>query len=314
MKIALIIPTYNAGVLWGEVLSAIKQQTIFPDNIVIIDSGSKDSTVQLAEDLDNTTILHIHSRDFNHGGTRNLAVKNVLDSEIIIFLTQDAILSSIDSIKNLISHFEDPLVAAVCGRQLPHTDANPLAVHARIFNYSSKSIIKSKIDVHKLGIKTVFMSNSFAAYRRSVFEELGGFPEHTILAEDMFMAAKMIESGYKVGYCAESAVRHSHNYRPREEFKRYFDTGVFHSCNPWIQRDFGGAGGEGARFVKSEMRYLFKEAPLWIPRALLTTFAKLLGYKLGKRWQSFPLPLCRALSMYKSYWNNIQCSKSKEIR
>lgn len=69
------------------------------------------------------------------------------------------------------------------------------------------------------------MSNSFAAYRRSVFEELGGFPEHTILAEDMFMAAKMIESGYKVGYCAESAVRHSHNYRPREEFKRYFDTG-----------------------------------------------------------------------------------------
>lgn len=50
-----------------------------------------------------------------------------------------------------------------------------LAVHARNFNYSSKSIVKSKADTEKLGIKTVFMSNSFAAYRRSVFEALGGF-------------------------------------------------------------------------------------------------------------------------------------------
>ncbi|BCH79609.1 hypothetical protein SEL3844_17250 [Salmonella enterica subsp. enterica serovar 4,[5],12:i:-] len=57
------------------------------------------------------------------------------------------------------------------------------------------------------------------------------------------MAAKMIQAGYKVAYCAEAVVRHSHNYTPREEFQRYFDTGVFHACSPWIQRDFGGAGG-----------------------------------------------------------------------
>ncbi|HFW4090888.1 TPA: O antigen biosynthesis rhamnosyltransferase RfbN, partial [Salmonella enterica subsp. enterica serovar Wangata] len=216
--------------------------------------------------------------------------------------------------KNLVYYFSDPLIAAVCGRQLPHKDANPLAVHARNFNYSSKSIVKSKADIEKFGIKTVFMSNSFAAYRRSVFEELSGFPEHTILAEDMFMAAKMIQAGYKVAYCAEAVVRHSHNYTPREEFQRYFDTGVFHACSPWIQRDFGGAGGEGFRFVKSEIQFLLKNAPFWIPRALLTTFTKFLGYKLGKHWQSLPLSTCRYFSMYKSYWNNIQYSSSKEIK
>ncbi len=178
----------------------------------------------------------------------------------------------------------------------------------------SKSIVKSKADIEKFGIKTVFMSNSFAAYRRSVFEELSGFPEHTILAEDMFMAAKMIQAGYKVAYCAEAVVRHSHNYTPREEFQRYFDTGVFHACSPWIQRDLGGAGGEGFRFVKSEIQFLLKNAPFWIPRALLTTFAKFLGYKLGKHWQSLPLSTCRYFSMYKSYWNNIQYSSSKEIK
>ncbi|EKR0311323.1 TPA: O antigen biosynthesis rhamnosyltransferase RfbN, partial [Salmonella enterica subsp. enterica serovar Agona] len=224
------------------------------------------------------------------------------------------ILADSDAIKNLVYYFSDPLIAAVCGRQLPHKDANPLAVHARNFNYSSKSIVKSKADTEKLGIKTVFMSNSFAAYRRSVFEALGGFPEHTILAEDMFMAARMIQAGYKIAYCAEASVRHSHNYTPKQEFQRYFDTGVFHACNPWIQRDFGGAGGEGFRFVKSEIQFLLKNAPFWIPRALLTTFAKFLGYKLGKHWQSLPLPTCRYFSMYKSYWNNIQYSSSKEIK
>lgn len=174
MKITLIIPTYNAGSLWPNVLDAIKQQTIYPDKLIVIDSGSKDETVPLASDLKNISIFNIDSKDFNHGGTRNLAVAKTLDADVIIFLTQDAILADSDAIKNLVYYFSDPLIAAVCGRQLPHKDANPLAVHARNFNYSSKSIVKSKADIEKLGIKTVFMSNSFAAYRRSVFEELRG--------------------------------------------------------------------------------------------------------------------------------------------
>lgn len=51
MKITLIIPTYNAGSLWPNVLDAIKQQTIYPDKLIVIDSGSKDETVPLASDL-----------------------------------------------------------------------------------------------------------------------------------------------------------------------------------------------------------------------------------------------------------------------
>ncbi|EAR6430449.1 O antigen biosynthesis rhamnosyltransferase RfbN, partial [Salmonella enterica] len=147
MKITLIIPTYNAGSLWPNVLDAIKQQTIYPDKLIVIDSGSKDETVPLASDLKNISIFNIDSKDFNHGGTRNLAVAKTLDADVIIFLTQDAILADSDAIKNLVYYFSDPLIAAVCGRQLPHKDANPLAVHARNFNYSSKSIVKSKADI-----------------------------------------------------------------------------------------------------------------------------------------------------------------------
>jgi len=116
------------------------------------------------------------------------------------------------------------------------------------------------------------------------------------------LAAKMILAGYKVAYCAEAIVRHSHNYTPWEEFHRYFDTGVFHTCEPWIQQQFGGASGEGISFIKSELIYLWHHAPLWIPRALLTTGCKFLGYKLGRHYKTLPKSWRSKFSMYRSYW------------
>ncbi|WP_159333845.1 glycosyltransferase family 2 protein, partial [Klebsiella pneumoniae] len=109
------------------------------------------------------------------------------------------------------------------------TDANPLAQHARAFNYPDKGYIASKSSIPKMGLKTAFMSNSFSAYRLSVFKKIGGFPSNTILCEDMFYTAKAILAGYKVAYVPEAKVHHSHNYSPSEEFKRYFDIGVFHT-------------------------------------------------------------------------------------
>lgn len=134
------------------------------------------------------------------------------------------------------------------------------------------------------------------------FFELGGFPDNTILAEDMYLTAKMIKAGYKVAYCAEAAVKHSHNYTPWEEFRRYFDTGVFHASEPWIREQFGGAEGEGMRFIRSELFYLWQNAPYWIPRALLTIGCKALGYKLGLHFRKLPWNLRHKLGMYKAYW------------
>lgn len=300
----LIVPTYNAGERWKEWLEALKKQTLQPQEIIIIDSTSSDGTAQLARDYNIEPIV-ISPSEFNHGGTRNKAVRYSKQSEFIVFLTQDAILDDPDSLQHMIDCFNDESISAVCGRQLPHYDASPLATHARNYNYANVSCVKSSDDIPKIGIKTVFMSNSFAAYRRDVFNELGQFPEHTILAEDMYLAAQMILAGYKIAYCAEAAVRHSHNYSVREEFQRYFDTGVFHECNPWIQQKFGGAEGEGVRFIKSEMKFLLRRYPLWIPNAMFAIFAKYFGYKIGLKWKLLPLSLCKKFSMYKSYWNKV---------
>jgi rhamnosyltransferase len=301
MNITVIVPTYNGGEVWREWLGCFLQQTMPEVRLVVIDSSSVDGTAELVRNKGFEPLI-IYPRDFNHGGTRNQAVRHAKDADVLVFLTQDALLASPLALSEIIIPFQDPDIAAICGRQLPHHDANPLATHARLFNYPDESQIKSAADIAELGLKVAFMSNSFAAYRRDVFEKLGAFPENTILAEDMYMASKMILAGYKVAYCAEAAVRHSHNYTPWEEFRRYFDTGVFHACEPWIQEQLGSASGEGLRFVKSELRYLWQHAPLWIPRSLLTTACKLLGYKLGKNFQKLPKSWRPYFSMYKSYW------------
>lgn len=302
MKFTAIIPTYNAGTLWQKWIETYQNQSLKADQVIVIDSSSTDQTAVLAEQV-GFFVKKIAKSEFNHGRTRNVAAALAsTDSEILVFLTQDALLADSNSLRNLIKNFEDPEIAAVYGRQLPHRDANPLATHARLFNYPAESQIKSKADISSLGIKTAFMSNSFSAYRKSVFDELGGFPENTILAEDMHLAARMILADYKVAYSAEATVYHSHNYSLIEEFKRYFDIGVFQQKEAWIQDKFGKVGGEGKRFVLSELKFLWKKQPLIIPKAIFSTLFKFLGFKFGINWHKLPYFLCKQMSMHKGYW------------
>ena len=176
---------------------------------------------------------------------------------------------------------------------------------ADVVVFMTQDAILASPDSLALGIKTAFMSNSFAAYRLSVFDKLGGFPDNTILAEDMYLAAKMILSGYKVAYCAEATVFHSHNYTLKQEFQRYFDTGVFQQEQKWIQQKFGSAASEGKRFVLSELKFLSIKSPHLIPKAILSTCVKWLGFKLGYYYYRLPYKWCRVFSMHKGYWDKV---------
>ncbi|MHA0974014.1 glycosyltransferase family 2 protein [Enterobacter ludwigii] len=300
---AIVIPTYNGGILWKQVADSIRE--FYHGRVVVVDSGSTDQTVPYAQEC-GFEVYQIPNQEFNHGGTRNYGASLVADtSDIVIFMTQDAILQNDKSIKNFIKLFEEnDTLAAVYGKQLPHDDANPVATHARIFNYSDHPYIvnEASAKISEIGIKAVFMSNSFSAYRLSLFNKIGGFANNTILCEDMLFAANALVAGMKVGYQPLSSVKHSHNYSPIEEFKRYFDIGVFHCQQAWIGKRFGGTKGEGAKFIKSELRYLLKNAPHYIPLAFMNDFCKIVGYKLGKQYLRLPLVSVKKLSMHKRFW------------
>jgi rhamnosyltransferase len=294
----VVVPALNAEGEWPQLVSSLK--TIDPECVLIIDSSSSDRTAELARS--SGFRVHTISRDeFNHGGTRQLALAIVPDAEFFIYLTQDVTASG-DSISSLLEAFSDPQVAVAYGRQLPRTNAMPIESHARLFNYRPLSEAKTLDDRKRLGFKSIFISNSFAAYRRKALEEVGGFPGDVIFGEDTVTAAKLLLAGWKIAYVAEAQVYHSHSYTWRQEFRRYFDIGVLHSREAQLLQQFGGAGGEGMRFVKSELRYLWPKHWYLIPSALIRTLLKFIGYRMGRMESYLSIGWKRRLSMNRQFW------------
>ena len=302
MKILLCIPMLNAESTCLNLLHSITIQTLQPDFFKIIDSSSTDNSPEYFR-KSGLSVHVIPRMQFNHGATRQLAVELCPEAELIIFMTQDAILADPDSLQRLVNAFADPLVGVAYGRQLPAPDATPIAAHARLFNYPVESYVRSEADIPRYGIKTAFLSNSYAAYRRSALMAVGGFPATAILSEDTMVATKMLLSGWKVAYCAAATCYHSHNYTPLKELQRYFDIGVFHAREAWYLQALGRAEGEGKKFVLSEFRYLRQHAPALILAALFRSALKLLGYRLGRMEHYLPRRIKLALTMNRGFWD-----------
>lgn len=294
MRIGCIIPTRNAGNSLGGLLMALQRQTVSPICVYVVDSASTDDTVSLAK-KHGAIVQSIFPDDFRHGATRQEAAQHLLahwQVDALLFCTQDIELidqEALASLQALLRSRKD--IGVVYGRQLAATDADPLAVHARMFNYTGQNRIASYQDIESLGIKAAFCSNSFALYRTKAFFETGGFARTVILGEDMELAARMLKKGWSVGYAAGARVYHSHSYSVLQYFHRAFDTGVFHAQCPWLLRELGAPQGEGLRFVLSEMAFLWTQrAYAWLPRSCVVNVGKFLGYHLG-RWHRW-LPRC----------------------
>jgi rhamnosyltransferase len=301
LTVGLVIPTLNAGSRWVDCLAAIKTQSLFPRRLLNVDSASSDGTTSLARAA-GFEVLDIARSEFSHGGTRQLAAEHLSDCDVIVFQTQDAILASRESLAELVRCFEDPRVAVAYGRQRPHVGASAIEAHAREFTYDGFSRRKDLEAAKDLGARVFFCSNSFAAYRRTVLMELGGFDRNLILGEDMEFAARAISAGYSNMYCAAATVRHSHDYSARQTMSRYFDIGVFDHEHPWMSEKFGSHRGQGLRFVASEIQYLTRRAPLQIPRSILLSASKIVGYRLGRLEHLLPLAFKRRISMQTAYW------------
>ena len=300
-SLGVIVPTFNAAANWQALQSSIDAQGLSPEQVLVIDSSSTDDTPALAAEA-GYQFFRIPKHEFNHGGTRQLALWHMPRANVLLYLTQDAVPASRHSFARLFAAFSDPEVGAAYGRQLPREGADPIERHARLFNYPASSAVRTLANRAELGIKAAFLSNSFAAYRRSALEKVGGFPTDVLMAEDSVVAARMLLAGIKIAYCADATVIHSHPLTMRAEFTRYFDTGVHHAREPWIREEFGGAGGEGLRFVRSELRYLLSHQPWRIPTAMLRAASKFCAFRIGLQEAHLPLGIKRSLSDYPDFW------------
>lgn len=300
-RTGVIIPTCNAGRYWPRMHAALVTQGIAPDRVLVVDSTSSDDTVFRVRQAGYGLVV-IPRKDFRHGATRHMASKFLPWAEVLLYLTQDAIPARDNSIEKLLRAFDDPKTGAVYGRQLPREGANLIERHARLFNYPPVSQVRDFESRKTLGFKAAFFSNSFAAYRASALEEVGGFPGDTIVSEEVTVAARMLMSGWKVAYAADATVVHSHPLTVREEFRRYFDIAVHHAREPWLLETFGRVHGEGRAFVSSEFNYLLRNGPALLPLAAIRNLSKLCAYQIGLRERLLPVGLKKALSFHPNYW------------
>lgn len=300
-KVDVLIPTYKPDQKCVQLVRRLLKQSVAVHRIYLIDTDTGIFPEELYGISDRVLIHRILPEVFDHGGTRNLGAE-LSDAEILVYMTQDAVPADEYLIERLVEGLEEERVGAVYARQLPSEDCQLIERYTRGFNYPKTSRLKSAEDLPVLGIKTYFCSNVCAAYRRDVYEQMGGFVKRTIFNEDMILAGKMIQNGWNIYYAADAKVIHSHNYNCRQQFHRNFDLAVSQADHPEI---FEGvpSEGEGLRLVKDTAVYLIKIKKPWLILALVWKSGfKYLGYQLGKHYKKLPRWLVLKCTMNPRYW------------
>lgn len=305
MSIDIIIPLYKPGKELFSLLDSLQTQSVPVENIILVNTEEKNFTqliygTRFFEKYKNVKVYHISKKEFDHGRTRRFGVGKT-QADVFVMMTQDAMPADEFLVERLTEPLQDN-VAVSYARQLPAEDCSPVEKYTRSFNYPAQSRIKSAEDLPVLGIKTYFCSNVCAAYRREIYEELGGFVRHTIFNEDMIYAAGAVKAGYRIAYADKAQVVHSHNYTHMQQLQRNFDLGVSQAEHPEV---FAGvtSESEGKRMIKEVTKYLLEEKK----RNLVLYFyiqciCKYAGFLLGKNYQRLPRKIILALTSNREYW------------
>ena len=301
MEVDVLIPVYRPDGKLTELLKRLKMQNYPIHRVILMNTEERHFPAELTGIWDRVEVYHLAKEEFDHGGTRDRGVR-MSTADLVVCMTQDAMPADETLIEELVKPFDDPGVWAAYARQLPNEDCREVEKYTRSFNYPEQSMVKTKEDLDRLGIKTFFCSNVCAAWRREKYLELGGFVKHTIFNEDMILAGTMIKQGGKIAYCAKAKVIHSHNYSAFQQFHRNFDLAVSQTMYPEV---FGGirSESEGVKLVKKSLSYCIKIGKPWLMIQVVTQSAgKLLGYKMGQRYRSLPMWLILRCTMSPSFW------------
>lgn len=248
MNIDIICPLYNAqNDIENLHKSIIKQKKVDINSIKYVLTEGKDNTEQKLKKL-NLKYKKIKKEDFSHSLTREIEAFES-KADIIVFITQDIKIVRDDWLYNLTKDIINGQVGACYSRQLCNN--NTIEKYTRECNYPEESKIVSKEDIEKLGLKTFFFSDASSAIKRETFVNLNGYDHKKLaISEDMYIAYKLITNGYKIKYCADSEVIHSHSFTLKQYYDRYKDTGKFFKENSYLNNyKVNQAGGNMAKYI-----------------------------------------------------------------
>ena len=279
MKVDIICPLYEAeNYIVNLNNSILKQENVNINKIQYILTKSKDNSEKILKENKLDYIL-IDKKEFSHSLTRE---KQALKSKanIIVFISQDIVIENTDYLYNLVNPIIKGEADACYSRQL--TKFDNIEKYTREANYPAQSKIVSQNDIPKLGLKTFFFSDASSAIDTNIFKKLNGYDGKNLpISEDMYIAYKIITNGYKIKYCAESVVHHSHNFTLKEVYDRYKLTGKFFKENSYL--DNYGTNKSGGGLAKYVLKRALQDKNFKVLLRFLPDMgARFIGMKVGK--------------------------------
>jgi rhamnosyltransferase len=214
--ISILIRTKNESQYIEQTLRLIAQQCPKPLEVIVVDSGSTDGTVEIVRQRSDVKLIEIPARDFTFGRSLNIGFE-IAQGSIVVPLSAHAFPRDSRWLENLTKHFGDPKIAAVYGRQLPLLDAWPVVQRDYLASFGNTRMIQVDAD-----LRTHYrFSNANAAIRRDLWQERR-FDESLPAVEDQEWCRSVLRMGYAVVYEPEAAVYHSHNESLLQVYHRTF--------------------------------------------------------------------------------------------
>jgi len=305
-SVSVIVPVHRGEATLPRLLTSIRAQRPPCDELWILETDPTPTIADLARSV-GAEYVEVDGASFDHAGTRTAAARQAT-GEVLVFLTQDVILRDESTLSRLVeSLLSDDRIGAAYGRQIPDENADPVAAVKRLFNYPDRSRTKTAADRGELGLRTPFISNAFAAYRRWALEDIGLFGRRELICEDVRAGATLLEAGWTIHYEADAVVHHTHHFSLGQEFGRYFDIGVAHHRHRWILDRFGGSDGDGLRYLRVGFAHLRRERQwLKMPEFVLRAMLGRVAYSLGRHHRGLPRSWRRRLSSFPGWWDRFE--------
>jgi rhamnosyltransferase len=298
--LSIVILTKNGGKLFAEVLAGLFAcEGISEAEVLMIDSGSRDLTLEYAKQYPQLRVHGIPASEFGHGKTRNLGAQ-LTNRPVIVYLVQDATPATPDFLERLATPIFEEGFAGVFGRQVPRLWTNTIE---RMFlgrTYPDRREVRECPPDRKLRIKDIFFSNVCSAIRRDVWKEIP-FDESIIMSEDQLWARQVMLAGHRILYEPRATVVHSHNYKLKEVFRRNFDSGA--SLVGIADDTFTEMAGYEIRHLASCTKELAGGSDWWrIPYLFAYEVTRAIAFAAGQKAHLLPRRLSRMFSLHKYYW------------